>query len=759
MKRINKALATFFSLSLLLLFVPSRGMGYAMHARPDDNPPAAPADTDSLSEPKQYGLIQAGIHLLARSYGDSIVLRWGAEDYVTQRTLDDVGVMVVRYDYSPEASDPFCDTLVTNLRPWTLEQFEAAYAKEDSMARMAMGIMYSKSGLRPDQTKAAPGTLGSFYDIYQDQQTNQAFRMLVAEWRRDLAQNMAMRWVDTNVRPGHEYEYIVRPVEYDTTMQLIIAPAVLSVKNERYLRPEYDIEMGDSIVSHCQVRLWWEDRGISSYEIDRRRKGETEWTRVNDLPYWNMQPITDGQELPDSLDCFYGDLVPEPGDYEYRIMGHDPFGDLTKPSPVHSVHVPDMDAPRAPELVLVEIDRQDSTDLSKQVMATFHFEKDTIEADFTGFNLLYYNERHTGKEWKTLNKELIPPTDTTYTCDVTGYSTGMVLVAAYDTAQNVSYSIPRMVQIKDVKAPSPMRNFKAEASIEDGTITLTWEPDTLDDDIEYYEVLFANDTTHSFVVLNEGKLKEPRYVDTVAMDVNQKYIYYKVRAIDYSTNQSDDVMLQVLRPTRLKPQVAHLLESSADSAGIHMKWACSNEQIMDRHVLMRRLRGEEKWDTLGIFSADSIRAADNVLEYHDRPAYNRKQDYQYCVESFSCFDISSGLSLLFTITYQGPRIQQIPVRLEGAYLSESHETRLTWEINEGQAVEGDWYICIYRKGPRDDSFQFHISVPADTKERRSSMLAPGQSEEYYIKLRFEDGRESMMSNKVSVSRPKSANGE
>ena len=151
MKRINKALATIFSLSLLLLFVPSRGMGYAMHARPDDNPPAAPADTDSLSEPKQYGLIQAGIHLLARSYGDSIVLRWGAEDYVTQRTLDDVGVMVVRYDYSPEASDPFCDTLVTNLRPWTLEQFEAAYAKEDSMARMAMGIMYSKSGMRPPE--------------------------------------------------------------------------------------------------------------------------------------------------------------------------------------------------------------------------------------------------------------------------------------------------------------------------------------------------------------------------------------------------------------------------------------------------------------------------------------------------------------------------------------------------------------------------------------------------------------------------------
>ena len=756
MKQTNKAIATLFLLSILLLFVPSRGQGrrgyssFASAGSPDDETTSV-ADSDSL--PKQYGLVQAGIYLIARAYGDSVVLRWGAEDYVTQRTLDDEGVMIVRYDYSPEGDDPFCDTLVTSFKPWTKEQFEGAYAEDDSIARMAMGIMFSKGGLRPDQTKAAPGSFGSFYDIYQDQQTNQAFRMLIAEWRRDLADHMAMRWIDKKVRPGHEYEYIVRPVEYDTTMQLIIAPAILTVKNDRFIRPDYKIEMGDTIISHCQLRLWWADHENSSFEIDRRRKGEEEWERVNKLPYWNMQPEVDGQEINDTLDCFYGDMVPEPGEYEYRIFGHDPFGDLTKPSPTLSVHVPDMEAPRAPELVLVEIDRQDSTDLSKKVMATFHFEKDTLEEDFSGFNVLYYNERHTGKEWKQLNKEMLPPSDSLFTCDMTGLSTGMVLVAAYDTAQNVAYSLPRMVQIKDVKAPAPMRNFKAESNIEDGTITLTWEPDTLDDDIDYYELLFANDTTHSFIIRNQGKLKNPSYVDTVAMDVNQKYIYYKVRAIDYSTNQSDDVMLQVLRPTRLKPQVAHLLDSRADSLGIHMQWACSNEQIMDRHVLMRRLKGEEKWDTLGIFPADSIRATENVLSYTDRPAYNRKQDYQYCVESFSCFNISSDLSLIFTISYEGPRILQIPIRLESGYLVETNETLLTWEINEGKPVEGDWYICIYRKAPNHENYEFLISVPADTKERRSSLLMPGQTEQYYIKLRFDDGRESRMSNEVSILRP------
>ena len=78
---------------------------------------------------------------------------------------------------------------------------------------------------------------------------------------------------------------------------------------------------------------------------------------------------------------------------------------------------------------------------------------------------------------------------------------------------------------------------------------------------------------------------------------------------------------------------------------------------------------------------------------------------------------------------------------------------LTWDINGGKPVEGDCYLCIYRKGPRDENYTFHISVPADPKERRSSMLAPGQTESYYVKLRFDDGRESLISNEVSVTRP------
>lgn len=715
------------------------------------------------SQSKPENPVYAGIHLLARTYGDSVVLRWSGEDYVTQSMLDLEGVRIIRLDYDAKEGETFIDTLVSCLKPWTETQFQEHYPETDTVALMGCGMLYTTSGLKPDQTRSAPGTVGSLYEIYQDQQTQLAMRVLVSEWRSDVADHMAMRFVDHNVRAGRKYEYIVLPTVMDTTANVPIAPASKTVVNERYVKPKYDIQMGDSILDHCSVRLWWENKGISSYEIERRVKGDKEWTRINSLPYWYMAPMQNDDE---ELDCSYSDFVPAPGDYEYRVFGHDPFGELTSPSPILSVHVPDMAGPLAPNLVLVEVDRQDPTDLSKKVMATFHFEKDSLEDDFIGFMPLYYSNRGKsteleslglpdGKMWKKLSKELLPPDTKTFTCDMTGFSTGMVVVAAYDTAHNVSYSTPRMVQLVDVKAPSPMRNFRAEANVEDGTIKLTWEPDSIDDDIEYYELTYANDTTHSFMLLNQGKITECQYVDTVAMDVNQKYIYYKVRAIDYSTNQGEDTpALQVIRPSRLVPEVPHLLKSSVDSLGIHMEWACSNEQVLDHHVLLRRLEGEEKWDTLAVYNADSVKAADNSVIVLDKPYYDRQREYQYCMESVTCSGIRSGHSLLVCFLYEGPRFLNIPLKLQGRYDADADETVLTWEVNDGKPLVGDWYFSLYRKGPDDEYSKFYISLPADKRERHSSMLIPGQSESYYIKVVYDDGRKSYPSQSVTVTATK-----
>lgn len=696
----------------------------------------------------------AAIIMDARCYGDSIVLRWAAEDWAVQQALYQVGVDIIRFDDTGGI-----DTLVTELRPWTKEQFIRSYSAKDSLANMAIGLLYGGREMRPDQTRSAQGSMGSWLELSENQKQHLMFTMLVAEWRKDLADHVAMRWVDKDVEEGRKYEYAVMPSYFDESGTLQIGSASKRLTNEKYVPPKFDIEIGDSITEPYRMVLWWEDRGYSSYEIDRRMKGETEWKRLTDIPYLNMTPVN---RVEGKMDCQYYDYVGDVGTYEYRIFGHDPYGELTEASPIHTVVMPDIEAPKAPEVIFVEIDRQDPYDLSKQVMATFHFRKDSLEDDFVGFMPMYYNERNTKREWKELSPDLLSPTDSLFTCDMTGLSTGMVVVAAYDTAHNVSYSIPRMVSIKDVKAPSMMRNFKADASLEDGTITLSWEPDSVDDDIEYYDVLVANDTTHTFIQATKGKHKECMFVDTVALDVNQKYIYYKVRAIDYSTNIGElTPWLQVVRPTRLKPMPPHLLRSEVDSSGIHMQWSCSNEQIMDHHVLLRRTDGEERWDTLGIYDADSIKAADDILRVTDTPAYNRHKDYQYAMESFSCWSVGSGLSLVVSIAYEGSRFVDIPIVLSGHYDMEKEEMVFLIDIKdrnhpmEGGEGTDDCYICIYHQNQDMRKSMFLISQPITRREIRLPRSAPGAFETVYVKLRFKDGRESHDSNSVTVTVPAS----
>ena len=692
---------------------------------------------------------EARINLLARTYGDSIVLRWAPEDYVSWRYLCNNGVNVYRFDKKNPLK---VDTLAYALKPAPLAVWQNTFAKTDTTAAIAAGTLYSKNGFKQEQSKRRPGSLGALMDVYDDQQFRFAIAVLTSEWRTDIADKMAMRIVDRKVKKGATYEYIVRPTVLDTTGQLIFRSGHLQeVRNEKFTNKAFDVAMGDSLVGFNTVRLWWENKKeYSTYEIERRKRGENVWTRLNKEPFIMMRNINDAE-----TDNFMRDVVPGPGIYEYRIYAHDAFGDLTKASHTHVVNVPDMIPPTPANLNLVVIDRRNPNDLSDSIYANFYFSKDTLEADFTGYKILYYAP-NAKEKWVELTKNLIARTDTMCTIDVTGLTSSQMVVAAYDTAQNVSYSMPRVVRITDVKAPAAPTNFRYEVVDNvKGTVRLMWDAPSAD--VDYYEIVFANDTTSIFTQLStKGLLRQTQYVDTLAVGVNQKYIYYKVRAIDYATNMGEFTKpLQVLRPSMIIPAVPHIDSLWVDQTkGINMRWACSNEQQISHHILKRRVAGTEKWDILGIFKAENVRAAGNLLQLCDVPAYNRRKKYEYVMESVSFAGISSGHSLVLSVKFAGPNVFDWPIKLSGAYHEKNHETRLAWEMNDKLPYEGDWYFCVYRKGRKDDRHQFLMSVKSTDRSFSDYLLRPGETAEYYIMIQFEDGRSTKPSNIIKVTAPK-----
>ena len=708
------------------------------------------------SERRNY---ESVIHLLARTYGDSIVLRWAPEDYVSWQYLNAVGVNIYRMPISDGKKKNFefrIDTLAHRLKPATLEQWRALYPESDSVAMIGMGTLYSEGGFTQDQSRHGTGEMGALLDVYNDQQFRFGMAVLASEWRRDVAEKLAMRFVDKKVKKGEKYRYIVRPAEFDSTGNLQFRVGhIEEIENKKYVPEPYEAVMGDSVVGINQLRIWWEptDR-FSSFDIHRRAMGEQEWTKVNNNPFIMMRDIHD-----EGLDNFINDNV-SPGTYEYRISGYDAFGDLVVAKNFHVASMPDLEAPRPPKLKYIVIDRRNPDDLSKDVYADFYFSKDTMEADFIGYKILYYQRTRDDRkaEWIELTPDLIPANDTVWTVNVSDISSSQVTVAAYDSAQNVSYSLTHVMRVTDLAAPDAPENFRYEiVDNQAGTVRLSWTAPSMD--VDYYEIAFANDTTHEFMlrqIPGDSLLRDTTFVDTLAVDVNQKYIYYKVRAIDYATNEGAyTVPLQVIRPSMVQPAVPHIDSVWVDQVkGIRMRWACSNEQQVSHHVLMRRLAGAKSWTVIGVYNGDSLRASGNMVNVLDVPEYVRRNRYEYAMESFSYASISSGLSLVYSTRFEGERIFEWSIKLIGDYDNKEKKTKIAWETDEKLPYKGEWYFCVYRKGENDKRHKFLMSVKADDRVFHDYLLSPGQSAEYYIKIKYADGRETTPSNIIIITAPK-----
>ena len=181
-------------------------------------------DSVEYVEPLQGELLTSKIRLLVRTYGDRVYLRWVPEDYVSWMFLTIDGVNVLR---SKEGSLDI-DTLAYALKPLSQAQFEAKYGTDDDQANVAMGVLYGEGRIGHGQTEDPPGSMGANVEVNNEQDISFGFAMLVAEWRPDLAQDMAVGLIDSTAVAGETYEYIVQPTVWDTKGKIIFEPGVRS---------------------------------------------------------------------------------------------------------------------------------------------------------------------------------------------------------------------------------------------------------------------------------------------------------------------------------------------------------------------------------------------------------------------------------------------------------------------------------------------------------------------------------------------------
>ncbi len=709
--------------------------------------------------------VTSKIHLLTRTYGDSIVLRWLPEDYVSYNFLATFGVNVLRVKHGA-GSDLNIDTLALKLRPLKLEQFRQKYPANDSLALVALNVLYGEE----ENVSKNKGEVGNREDISNSQDMSFGFSMLACEWRPDLATDMAVRFTDRNVEPGAVYDYVIQPSYWDPNGRIIFEPgAVDGLVNRPYKQRPYTPVVKDSLVSPFSVMLSWHDGTHSSFEVERRQMTDvmgatlegTKWERITQKPFLSMVEGENEQHY-----CAYVDSVPALGMWAYRILAYDSFGQLVPPAGDHSVFVTDIQPPVPPTLKYIVIERGDTTDLMAKVKAHIVWEKDSLEQDLAGYRIYYKPMRTEGDMWQMLNYDLISPKDTLYSVDVTGKQTGMVYISAYDHTGNESKSFIQQIRLTDYKAPGVPTNLRAEVRpieiLETDTVAprdrmayvdIYWQPCPDDDDIDYFDLAFANDSTHKFVLRNEGGLHQSMYTDTLSLNVNQRYIYYKVRAVDYATNIGDwSDWIQVERPHVTPPTEPHLGKSSHDEVyGMHMEWIVGADADMKYHEVYRRLGEEGEPELIGRYEADTVKAHQNTIVIDDNPPYKQGSvRYYYWVTSYNASPFTST-SLPVSWKHQGPRLIDVEIQLTGVYDAIEGKTVLMWDLDQSKLPDADWHYCVFRKGPGEEKFRYYMSTEKTDRSYREATLSEGETAEYYIEIRSANGHYSPASNTVSVT--------
>ena len=714
-------------------------------------------EQDSVEEKVEEVVFE--LQMLARSYGDSIVVRWAPEEYVPWKFLNGKGVYLVRSDLTNEVLD---DTIAL-LKPLNKYDFAKLFSETDTMAFAAMQTIFGE-GTTLNNTRSAPGSAGAIMEVYEQQQTVFGMAMIIAERRRDIASAMGLRYVDKNVEPGATYSYMVVPNLSPDVLK--VTPGYVDIENKPFEPKPCTLELEDSIAAADGIMLSWDYTDeYSGFDIERRKQGQKDWVKVNKKPYMSMMMDMFEDETPPSL---FADTGLAPGTYTYRLRGYDSFGDKSAPGPEHEVTLPDLIPPVPPRIRLITINRGDTT-----ITARIQWTKEQIEDDLLGYIPFYQygspenldeltnadqaNEPDSalyGGRWVPLVKDhVLAPTDSSVVVDVRGLNTGMVTIAAVDSAMNMTYSMPMPMRIDDLEPPLPPTNLRGLVSAE-GVVTLGWAPSP-SRDAYYSEVFMANDTTHTFVLVpNQQMHQDTLFKDTLSLEVNQPYKYYKVRAIDWAGNNSEFTEpLRVMRPNFNPPSECFIDTSWVTTDSIYMRWVISPEKDLDKVRVFRRLSNEAQWTMIRTYYREEVNGK-STLEVIDRPEPNQTIRYYYAIEAINMTGVSTGLSMQVCYLFQGQRLFEIPIKLDGGWREDKKRVVLAWDAPEEMPIVAPYHFVLSRQLEDEDFFRPYRSINSDQNSFEDKRMKPGESTVYRLEILFEDGRRSIPSNEVKVSVPK-----
>ena len=283
------------------------------------------------------------IKAISKSDGSNVYIRWVPLNYETFQQGNNHGYSIIRRTIAVNGtrlsladqhnSTIYLDSLLLPLPEMDWEDM----ADTSDFAGVAAGAIHGEDF---EVDSLSGSDVVKAYSQTTERQNRFGFGLFAADQSFDIAENMALGFIDSTAISGELYLYRIVPLGTDSLQY------VRNGSTRAILDSVLTLPVPEAIVAFPgdrMVQISWSNEEIigyyTGYIIERSADNGSVFSSVNDLPL--VQTVQEGLE---SRQMHFLDSLPNNDDlFVYRVRGKSPFGDLGPPS--DTVHVKGQPSP------------------------------------------------------------------------------------------------------------------------------------------------------------------------------------------------------------------------------------------------------------------------------------------------------------------------------------------------------------------------------------------------------------------------------
>ncbi len=525
------------------------------------------------------------VKVIARAVKDAIKLRWGVTTPTTWNYSNIYGFTIERKTITRDGKiliQPEVKSLVSHpIKPKPMHEWETLTENNVNAAVAAQAIYGEDFNVNMQNEE---NDILSIINQATALEQRFSFALFAADQDFEVAKFSGLGYVDTLVVKGEQYLYTIKSEIPKERLLVKSGGAYIGPDDFKALPEPLDFV---GVFSDKSVTLSWNyvllKKYYNNYIVERSEDHGITFKALNNIPVTNLGD----REKQSSDRMFYADnLLQNNKEYQYRIRGISPFGEIGPPSAVSKGK-----GVKAliynPGIVEAELTEDEST-----VKLTWDFPEEGQDA------LAYFQISRSSTlkgTYKVIVNTIAKTTKTFEINNLEPINYFIITAVGLDGTKRTSFS--KMVQLKDIEPPEiPSELFGTIDSL--GIVRLQWKKNT-ENDFLGYRVFRANLKEDEFTQVTFEPIPDSEFVDTIKLKTLNEKVYYKVQAFDKRYNPSEfSEILKLKKPDVIPPTQPVFKKYTTDKGRVRLEWIPSSSEDAVQTLIYRKEKGIETAWTL-----------------------------------------------------------------------------------------------------------------------------------------------------------------